>query len=259
MAKQITDVEVQNLVAHYIGVGENYDKTELSIKRTRAIEYYNGEMNDTPAAKGRSSVVSHDVADTIGWILPGVMRVFTASDEIVEFEPRQEEDEQFAKQEADYINHVFWKEHDGYNIIWDSAHDAMLCQNGIIKHYWDKTPDEKVSVHSNLSEMQLAKLLEDGAEVLTSDVKESETGPLYDVKIKRVDKTGKLCLEVVPPEDFLIDGQADSLELLADCLEGLRDAIDLQPKLTTDTRLELEESLAIAEAALRRAYMETKL
>ncbi len=54
-------------------------------------------------------------------------------------------------------------------------------------------------------------------------------------------------------------GQADNLELLADCLEGLRDAIDLQPKLTSETRSELEESLAIAEAALRRAYMETKL
>ncbi len=56
-----------------------------------------------------------------------------------------------------------------------------------------------------------------------------------------------------------VGGQSDNLELLADCLEGLRDAIDLQPKLTTETRLELEESLAIAEAALRRAYMETKL
>jgi len=56
-----------------------------------------------------------------------------------------------------------------------------------------------------------------------------------------------------------VGGQSDNLELLADCLEGLRDAIDLQPKISTETRLELEESLAIAEAALRRAYMETKL
>lgn len=53
--------------------------------------------------------------------------------------------------------------------------------------------------------------------------------------------------------------QSENLDLLADCLEILRDTIELRPKLTAETRLELEESLAIAEAALRRAHMESKL
>ena len=53
--------------------------------------------------------------------------------------------------------------------------------------------------------------------------------------------------------------QSENLDLLADCLEVLRDTIDLRPKLTVETRLELEEALAIAEAALRRAHMESKL
>ena len=53
--------------------------------------------------------------------------------------------------------------------------------------------------------------------------------------------------------------QSENLDLMADCLEILRETIELRPKLTTETRLELEESLAIAEAALRRAHMESKL
>ena len=55
------------------------------------------------------------------------------------------------------------------------------------------------------------------------------------------------------------DTHPDNLEVFADCLETLRESIDLRPNLTTETRLELEESLAIAEAALRRAHMESKL
>lgn len=56
-----------------------------------------------------------------------------------------------------------------------------------------------------------------------------------------------------------LSGEPDNLEMLADCLEAVRDVIDLKPKLTTETRSELEASLAIAEAALRRAHMESKL
>lgn len=52
--------------------------------------------------------------------------------------------------------------------------------------------------------------------------------------------------------------QDSELDLIADCLECLRETADLRAGITTETRLELEESLALAEAALRRAHLETK-
>lgn len=65
----------------------------LSIDRLRAIEYYQGEMKDTPADKGRSKMVSRDVRVTIKKVLPSILRTILGSDEVVEFSPMEEGDE----------------------------------------------------------------------------------------------------------------------------------------------------------------------
>jgi hypothetical protein len=94
-------------------------------------------MTDTPSMAGRSSVVSKDVADTIGWMLPGIIRVFTASDRMAIYEPAKPGDEEFAKQATDYANYVFLKDNPGYRIMWDATHDSLTLGNGIVKHWWD--------------------------------------------------------------------------------------------------------------------------
>ena len=51
----------------------------------------------------------------------------------------------------------------------------------------------------------------------------------------------------------------DHMKVVADCLESLRASVGLRPGLSVETRSELEEYLALAEAALRRAHCETKV
>ena len=58
------------LVADLVKEAENY-RDELSADRTKALEYYEGKMVDTPSDKGRSSVVSRDVRATVQKVLPG--------------------------------------------------------------------------------------------------------------------------------------------------------------------------------------------
>lgn len=54
-------------------------------------------------------------------------------------------------------------------------------------------------------------------------------------------------------------GEDDNqMKLVADCLESLRTSASLQSGLSAETRYELEEYLALAEAALRRAHIESK-
>ena len=112
MAK-MTEDELKALVAGEIRSSMLFDGTELADKRVQAIEYYNGEMPDLPAMPGRSSVTSRDVPDTIGWMLPGVIRVFSASDSMVQFEPQKPSDEEAAEQATDYCNYIFWRDNDG--------------------------------------------------------------------------------------------------------------------------------------------------
>src|SRR5688572_26095057 len=104
------DDKLKALLSEEIRSALTYDDTELSAKRAKALEYYRGEMSDTPAMTGRSSVVSMDVADTIGWMLPGIIRVFMASDKMALYEPERPGDEEFAKQATDYANYVFLKD-----------------------------------------------------------------------------------------------------------------------------------------------------
>lgn len=226
MAEQMTDDILKGIVAREISSALDWSETTLSAKRIRAMEYLRGEMKDTPAEKGRSSVTSTDVADTIGWMLPGIIRVFTASDQMVMCEPSQPSDEEFCEQASDGLNYVFWKENNGYKILYDATHDSLALANGILKQYWDKTPKTDVSHHTGLTEEDLMLLVEDDdIEVLAhSETQEmveqqDETGQTmfvpvtsHDVKIKRTLRKGHICAMAIPPEDFMIDAQATSLE-----------------------------------------------
>jgi len=59
--------------------------SDLTSERSKALDYYNGEMDDMPAFEGRSAAVSTDVSDTIEGLMPGLMEIFAAGEEVVRF------------------------------------------------------------------------------------------------------------------------------------------------------------------------------
>ena len=227
MAEKMDDDRLKALLSQEISSALTYDDTELSKKRAKALEYYRGEMSDTPSMAGRSSVVSMDVADTIGWMLPGIIRVFTASDRIAVYEPERPGDEEFSEQATDYANFVFLKDNPGYRILWDATHDSLLLGNGIVKHWWDDEEECDYSEHSGLTEEQIAILQQDQyVEIVAQKQGEpqvivlpSPTGEMtettiqtFDVKVKRVVTSGRLKVECIEPEDFLLDREATQIE-----------------------------------------------
>lgn len=226
------DDKLKSLLSNEIRSAITYDETELSQKRSRALEYYRGTMTDTPAATGRSSVVSKDVADTIGWMLPGIIRVFTASDHMAIYEPEKPGDEDFAKQATDYVNYVFMRDNPGYHIMWDSTHDSLLMGNGIVKHWWDTKEECEYSEHSGLTTEQIAILQSDQfVEVVAQKPGvpqviyvpdqlgqlTEQTVQTFDVKVKRVVSSGRLRIECINPEDFLLDREATTIETARFC------------------------------------------
>lgn len=213
--KGMTQDELARLCEAEINDAIAYDDTEWSADRARAIEYFFGEMKDTPAQEGRSQVVSHDVADTIGWILPGLMRVFLASDRVAVYQPTRPGDEPGAEQSTDYINYIFLAECDGYRVLWDALHDALLLRNGIIKHWWDDAPEYETVTFTGLDDDAFTMLVMDDEidEVLEHTEYTAADGSLmHDVKVSRICRYGTLRIESVPPEEFLIERDATSLE-----------------------------------------------
>ena len=118
--------------------------SKLSSERTKAMDYYNGDMTaDMPAQEGRSRAVSSDVSDTIEGLMPSLMDIFAGSDEVVRFEPTGPQDVQAAEQETDYVNHVFMQQNPGFLILYSFIKDALLSKVGIVKVFWEEHEEEQ--------------------------------------------------------------------------------------------------------------------
>jgi len=220
MAEQLSETELGAIISSQISLAKDHDKSEREASRSKALDYYMGNMDKyVPPEPNRSKVVSRDVADTMGWMMPDIMRVFTASGQMAEAQPVGPEDTQWASEATDGMNYVFWKDNKGYEIVYAASWDALLIGNGIIKTYYDDTPVYTTSFHDGLTEDQVALLLQDeDVEVLArtdevEEVPDPETGQivpvvLTEIKIKRKKADGKFVIEAIPPEDFLIDQDA---------------------------------------------------
>lgn len=134
--------------------------SKLSTERSDAMDYYNGDMSkDLPAADGRSRAVSSDVSDTIEGLMPQLMEIFAAGDEVVKFAPVSEEDEQAADQETDYVNHVFMQKNPGFMVLYSFIKDALLSKVGIVKVFWDEHETEKEETYEGLTDEQFMMIV----------------------------------------------------------------------------------------------------
>ena len=202
---------------------------DLAKDRIRAIEYYQGTMKDTPADAGRSQMVTRDVRANIKKVLPSIMRTILNADEVVEFQPVDEGDEQGAEQSSDYMNFVVLPETNARDAIYDAIHDALLLRNGILKWWFEEKQAVQISKHSGLNEDALAQLVSgDDVEILEQSMREEMIEqpmqgpdgsmqmqqipvPVYDVKIRRVYTKREVKCAAVPRERFLIHPEAVTL------------------------------------------------
>jgi hypothetical protein len=240
---------------------------DLSKDRLRAIEYYQGKMVDTPANDGMSQMVTRDVRANIKKVLPSIMRTILNADEVVEFLPQAEGDEEGAAQSSDYINFVVLNETDARNAIYDAIHDALLLRNGILKWWFDERQCAQISRHTGLPEDALAQLVAgDDVEVIEKDYREEVVEmdgqqipvPVCDVKIRRTYTKRELRCAAVPRERFLIHPDAVTLE--ESLLTGERTTITRSDLVAMGYDRELVKGLAIAteedeeEDARREVY-----
>lgn len=210
--KGILENEIDNAIG--------YLETETTESRRKAIEYYNGDEYGNEV-EGRSRIVTREVAEAIDGAMPALMRVFTASDEVVVFEPHGPEDVELAEQATQMCNWVFMRDNPGISILHTMIKDALLSKTGTVKVYWKDETEVNTEKYENLSEEELFLLLQDQQyEVVSQDQKQIGEVPgipdpmtgvsvpmpvfAYDVKVKKIDKKGRVVIENVPPEEFIV-------------------------------------------------------
>ncbi|MGH6932281.1 MAG: portal protein [Dongiaceae bacterium] len=221
----MTESELKSINAAEIADSLGYLGGELSEQRRKALRYYLGEPFGNEQ-EGRSKVVSTDVADTIEWILPSLLKVFTAGDEVVRFEPTGPEDEEVAKQATEYVNWIFMRDNPGFLTLYTLFKDALLQKNGIAKVWWEEgeTAARETYRRQSFEELQLLLADPDVEPIEHGEYQETGivTGPdglpaegvvtLHDVTVKRKRRSGAVRIGALPPEEFLISRRARGIE-----------------------------------------------
>ena len=212
--------DVENIAREAILDAVDFVESEVAEDRIKAQRYYNGEV-DIGEEEGRSSVVSTKVRDAIRSIKPSLLRVFLSTDRPVEFVPTGPEDIKFAEQATKYIQYKF-QELNGYDVLNDVFHDALLKKTGIVKVYWDTYDESETYTFNNLNDMEFSTIVnEQDVEVIEHttkiEIELDEFGaevemPRHDLKVSKIREMGDLCVEAVPPEEFFIDRNAKSIE-----------------------------------------------
>lgn len=199
--------------------------SEIQDDRTKAMDYYLSRPYGNEV-EGRSAVVTSEVRDTVEWALPALLRIFTSSDKAVQFDPQGPEDEEGAKQATDAANYVFYRQNNGFLVLYSMFKDALLQKTGAVKWWWDKKVTYEPEKYRGLTDDQMSMLLmNEGIQVVAHSaypdpqaamMQGMSPSMLHDIDI-RIPKDGsKVCIAPIPPEELLVARRHNSV-LLADC------------------------------------------
>lgn len=196
-------------VSQWLTDAYDFNNTELAHQRSEALRYYMGEPLGNEK-RGKSQVVTRDVAETIDWIMPSLMKVFHSGGQVVKYNPETAADVPMAEQETEYINYLFNRKNDGFKIMHDWFQDALMMKTGIAKVYVEDVPHPTFDFFTGLTEDQAAEIIaEPSVELLARTVNDDGT---WDIKIRKDDNKREIKVCVVPPEQFIIDRRATSID-----------------------------------------------
>ncbi len=225
MAKKMTNEELASRLGNEIEAASGNFNTELSHQREEAMEYYLGEPFGNEI-EGRSEIVTTDVRDTIEYIMPSLMRIFTTHNNTAEFDPQGPDDVEMAKQATEYVNYVFNKQNNGFKVLYDVFKDALISKTGVVKHYWEEKEEVSTENYEHLTETEYQAILaNDELEVLEhtqtimQEAQVDEEGMMispevieHDAKVKRTKIHGQVRIMSVPPEEFLVSRRSTDIE-----------------------------------------------
>jgi hypothetical protein len=226
----IIEGEVARSIGHFDGT--------LSESRAQEFKYYYGEPFGNEV-EGESQVVSTDVADTVEGILPIILSIFTSSDDVVRFDPNGPEDEDQANQQTETANYVFYRQNNGFLVLYQWFKDALIQKNGIVKYWWEEKTTRTTEKYKSLTEGEYRMLKEDASAIEIEELEVSqyddpsaveqknqmrrqieqqappeaqptilaqlEAQPvpqLYDCELRITKDVSQICIQAIPPEEF---------------------------------------------------------
>ena len=211
--------DIESIARDAVTDAIDFIDSEIAEDRIKAQRYFDGEV-DIGEEEGRSRVVATKVRDAIRNVKPSLVRTFLSNDKFVEFQPGRQEEVQMAETATKYVHSQF-TEKNGYSVLYDAFHDALLKKAGVVKVYWDTYTEADTYDLTNLTDAELQLVESDDVQVVSKEtymeMSIDENGvevevPYHNVRVMKEREEGKLCVESVPPEEFFVDREATSID-----------------------------------------------
>ena len=200
--------------------GKLGSERERSLKEYFRLPYGNEE-------EGWSTIVTSDVQDTVEWLLPALLKIFTSTEKAVSFDPTRQEDVEGAEQATDACNYVFYKQNNGFLVLYTAIKDALLVKNCAVMWRNEVKRVKTVTPVTRASHEMLAMLMsdQDGDErgetgkesapkieagsfetVMIPDPMTGQPVPteLFSGRISKIEEKTSTLVEAFPPEDLLV-------------------------------------------------------
>lgn len=200
----------------------DFMESELVPHWEKSEKFYAGE-SDVPIIDKRSRATETTLRDAVRSVKPNVMRVFTQSEEIVEYTPSDNLDyalAMVAEKQSEYANSMFWN-CGGYQTLFDITHNTILKRSGIIKTYRKVTMEEEFLFLRDVDEQGLIQIsqmpeitiiaAEETGESPPMDEQGTVT-PLYRVEVAFRRSDGKNMMHSVDLTTFFVDDNATCAE-----------------------------------------------
>ena len=203
----MTDAELLQAIKAQLHLCAGWSGDHIARDRVDALNYYlqRPRGDEIP---GRSHVVSGDLSAMCEANLAQMLDAFT-SDNIVEFHPFGQDDEDQAQLESDTVTYFVMSKQNGFRELAIAIKDALLLRNGVVKVWIDERRQTRTREYVNVTPEAYAQMINQ---------------PSVEVKVlKYVPDTGELKIretlvrrtfrsEAIPIENFFYLDNHDSLE-----------------------------------------------
>lgn len=225
----LSDINEGELLAsleNSINAADSYAESEIGHQRDKGHTYYYGQPLGNERT-GRSQHVSMDVFDAVESVKAMLMETFSADRNICRFDPQTAEDFVPAKMATALTNYIFYRENKGSKILHDVLHDALVAKTGIVKRYYKNYYEYDEETFEGVDEASFNQIISDPSVTINEYSEEAQAVQVQDPQtgqpvqatqvmysgelVRKIDKS-KICIEVIPPEDFLITPRATDEE-----------------------------------------------
>jgi len=199
--KKFLETIVNKLSHAKTSVAEILESAEDGLKAYQ-MEKYGNEV------KGRSQFVTSEVLETVEWILPTLMKLFTSSGQIAEILPRGPEDEEGASLMTKKVNYdLMSPENNGFLLLYDWCKAALLEDYAVVKFWWESGIEKEPAEWQDLTPEELDALLENPDVEIHERLMDIDSG-LYDATGYLVHYYTRPRVKLCLPEEIYTDSSA---------------------------------------------------